>query len=474
MNTYVEGRYFSSDEEMDVLKNPPERMILKRLSDAYPARRTAKQLEEDFRENTDIVKSTIHAKLIELRKKFFIYELNKQQEGELKRRRGPLGPLHDLAKKENPTSAKYVIEEVPNSLYRILPYHLAPGYVQYNEHFETAWNYIIKNQMIEKELFDNLRRSILRILETIFGIVNNSESQPMEISRIAPVGMLNPDARMRQRGIMPYDNLFCSNCGIDHEARNFMRAILLHLLDDVEMTHDFIDFFKKHGIVNTHGYELYEEAYKKFSHETKISTVDKSRKKDELADRMDINRLRIISIDRYKDKSHFLSVTRDGMFLAGVVNSVLLSGNIKRDSIIECLASDIRRTEDLFKDIDISNENSYITLREEDTTFPRYSELLITKIKDIKVNGNYYVVNAIILESPKYIESADPDRMDYFYKAIIEDDTGQIPLILHPPEQFPPPSELMPGDRIKVIGKAFNMGDGEYWLIPPLNSIEKL
>lgn len=140
-----------------------------------------------------------------------------------------------------------------------LPYHLAPGYVQYNEHFETAWNQIIKNQMIEEELFDNLRRSILRILETIFGIVNNSGSQQMEISRIAPWGTLNPDA-----------SYFCSNCGIDHEARNFVRAILLHLLDDVELTHVFIDFFKKHGIVNTDGYEKYEEAYKKFSHETKF------------------------------------------------------------------------------------------------------------------------------------------------------------------------------------------------------------
>jgi hypothetical protein len=158
------------------------------------------------------------------------------------------------------------------------------------------------------------------------------------------------------------------------------------------------------------------------------------------------------------------------MLLLGSI--ALLSDNIKRDSIIECLESDIRRTEDLFNDIDISNENSYIRLKEEDPIFPRYSELPITKIKDIRVHGNYYVVNAIILQSPKYIES-DPDRLDYFYKAVIQDDTGQIPIISYPHQRFPI-SDLMPGDRIKVIGKAFNMGDGEYWLIPHLNAIEKL
>ena len=128
---------------------------------------------------------------------------NKQQEQQLKRRR-PLGALLDLGKKENPTSAKYVIEDVSNSLYRILPYHLAPGYVQYTEEFEAAWNFIIKNQMIEKELFGDLRRSILHVLETIFRIVNNSESLPNEISKIAPGGKLNPDARVRQRGRTEY------------------------------------------------------------------------------------------------------------------------------------------------------------------------------------------------------------------------------------------------------------------------------
>src|SRR5439155_19516890 len=103
-------------------------------------------------------------------------------------------------------------------------------------------------------------------------------------------------------------------------------------------------------------------------------------------------------------------------------------------------------------------------------SFPRYSELPIAKIRDIKSNGDYYVLDAKILQAPKYVKSAEPDALpedEYFLEAIIQDNTGQIPLIL-PPRY--PRSDLMPVTRIKVIGKAFYVGEGgPYWLIPPPN-----
>ena len=80
----------------------------------------------------------------------------------------------------------------------------------------------------------------------------------------------------------------------------------------------------------------------------------------------------------------------------------------------------------------------------------------IAKIKDIKVNGNYYVLDANILERQDTLNQRSHPFEEYFAKAIIGDNTAQIPLIL--PDGFPI-SDLMPGIRIKVIGKALYIGD---------------
>lgn len=44
---------------------------------------------------------------------------------------------------------------------------------------------------------------------------------------------------------------FCSTqCGVNHEARDFVRAAMLHLIDRLEKNDDFIRFMKQNQFIN--------------------------------------------------------------------------------------------------------------------------------------------------------------------------------------------------------------------------------
>lgn len=467
---YIKGRYFSSDKEMEILKNTPERMIVDKLSEVYPARRTARQLEADFKERSDIVKSTIHDRLIKLKKEFFIYELNKQQDLELKNRR-VFGALQDLGKKdESSISSKYVLEDVSNSLYPVLPYHLAPGYCHYTDEFQAAWNHL--TPIIERELVENLRTNISGLINNILNIVESSRID--EVSNIAPMGMLIENDPIRAKTGL--EHFRCANCGIDHESRDFIRAIVLHLLDDFEVSNDFIDLLMRRKIINERGYELFQEANTKSK--SNLFNLRKEREQTKTT----VERLRIIAIKKHGDETQFLSVDKSCNISSGVVNSVLVGADWGPDSIIECRKSDINRDKSsklLFDDTRI--ENSCIKIADEDSSLPRYSELPVTKIKDVTIDGKHYVLSAEVVKGPELIEGVDPDTMEeipgqVFAKAILKDDTGQIPLVgyWNQPNKL---THLKCGDKIRVIGKAFNMGHPlNYRLIPHPNirTIEKL
>ena len=267
LTKYLEGHYFSSDEELEIFKNEPEKKVVDELNRAYPDRRTAKQLHDVFVKDTYMAISTVHAKLSSLEGKSFIHKLDKKQEKEFEeRRRRGFFPVN--IRKAEDTSAKYIIEDVPYSLNHTLrhvlkneelSYHLAPGYFQYTKDFQNAWNELATDQTIEKKLINEFQTSIVHMLERFFTIVKNYNNY--EISRVAPRGVTEENLKN-----------VCSNCGIDHESRNFIRAIILHFLDDFEVSNDFIAFLDKHKIVNDNGIELYRKAHDKFMQDTPKKT----------------------------------------------------------------------------------------------------------------------------------------------------------------------------------------------------------
>ena len=45
-----------------------------------------------------------------------------------------------------------------------------------------------------------------------------------------------------------------SQCGLNHEARDFIRAVLLYMIDQFEQSKNFIDFLKENELVTNDAY----------------------------------------------------------------------------------------------------------------------------------------------------------------------------------------------------------------------------
>jgi hypothetical protein len=97
----------------------------------------------------------------------------------------------------------------------------APGYVQYDDSFLV--NY-------EKARHNDLEGQISYLLTQI--LRNNIRSLK--------------ETHSHQQ---------CKFCGYDHEMRDFMRATLLHLIDELEANIQFIEFMQREGIINEIAYE---------------------------------------------------------------------------------------------------------------------------------------------------------------------------------------------------------------------------
>jgi hypothetical protein len=92
--------------------------------------------------------------------------------------------------------------------------------------------------LIGKEEVEELYTPLLKFLEKKLRIVNEYDNE--EIRKWAPTKKLE---------------FCCTQCGINHEARDFLRATLLHLIDHFEKNNKFIDFMKSNQFINQEIYE---------------------------------------------------------------------------------------------------------------------------------------------------------------------------------------------------------------------------
>jgi predicted Zn-ribbon and HTH transcriptional regulator len=94
----------------------------------------------------------------------------------------------------------------------------APGYVKYNKKFIKMYeNFMLGHKEAQSEIY-NLLVGLLR------GVFNTVKRHGDE---------------MTPRSIR------CKWCGYDHEIRDFIRATLLHLMDDLEKNYEYIEFIKE-------------------------------------------------------------------------------------------------------------------------------------------------------------------------------------------------------------------------------------
>ncbi len=182
--------------------------------------------------------------------------------------------------------------------------------------------------------------------------------------------------------------------------------------------------------------------------------------------------LRILSIGRESGRGNVncLAIGKSGKFVSLIVDSTLMNEEITPEVMIECVPSRIFGTS-----ITLSKDESYIRLIDDDPSFPKLA-MLESKIKDIQLSDNPFIIEAIVLQAPNMTEvSTKTGEVVPVTDTLIGDDTGEIRLIgWRSQSSFV--NRVNVGDRIKVIGATANNGrEGKVELtLKPYSSIVKV
>jgi hypothetical protein len=109
---------------------------------------------------------------------------------------------------------------------------LPPGNVTYTEDFLKTIS-----KLLEKEDQEEINDLLLRLMKKVYSIA--IETKDPEIKSIAPSNKAD---------------YCCWQCGVNHESRDFLRAVLLYMIDQFEESKDFIEFLEKNGLVTKEAY----------------------------------------------------------------------------------------------------------------------------------------------------------------------------------------------------------------------------
>ena len=179
--------------------------------------------------------------------------------------------------------------------------------------------------------------------------------------------------------------------------------------------------------------------------------------------------LRILSIGRESGRGNVtcLAINREGKFVTLIVDSILMNEEITSEAMIECVPSRI-----FGSSITLSKDESYVRVIDDDPSFPKLS-ILESKIKDVLLSDNPFVLEAIVLQSPNVTQvNTKTGEVVAVTDTLLGDDTGEIRLVgwRHHSSTI---NHLKVGDRIKVIGATSNNGrEGKVELtLKPYSSI---
>lgn len=200
---------------------------LQALKDAYPNGLTVFELADV----TNLPLKTIYAQKAELYREYYINHLDEKT---TKTRGRPAVHTNETESQRNRT--RLVIEEASGAhdVYNgKKPVPLPPGNVVYSDGFIDAWH-----KIVTKEEEDDMCISLLRFLQKIVNRITEYEDE--DTKAWAPEKKLDR---------------CCSQCGLHHEARDFMRATLLHLIDQMEKHSKFIDFLKENNFLTKQSHE---------------------------------------------------------------------------------------------------------------------------------------------------------------------------------------------------------------------------
>jgi hypothetical protein len=237
MKTYISGYYCRDDLHLQVMNKESNRKILEALKDAYPSGLTAEELAKI----TKLPIKTIYAQKSELYREYYINHLEDETE-EHKRSRGrpSIQRQREMADDSVRKRVRIVIEEangVHDKYEGKKPVPLPPGNVVYSPGFIDACHQLITLED-QEDLFSTLIQFVARILNR----TNEYDDR-------------NGGLTSAMKWVPERSTEFCcTQCGLNHEARDFIRAMLLHLIDKLESNSKFIDLLFKNQFLTNEAY----------------------------------------------------------------------------------------------------------------------------------------------------------------------------------------------------------------------------
>lgn len=232
MKNYFKGYYCRDDLHLQVINKDSNRKILEALRGAYPIGLSVEELSEV----TKLPIKTVYAQKAELYREYYVNHI--EEEKHVQRGRPPKNQDSLINRKR----ARLVIEELfgIHDIYKgSKPVPLPPGHTMYSEGF---------NEDLEKIMLKEEKEEIFTVLlDYIIKILNRSNNNNEIKEKWAP----NKEK-----------DYCCSQCGLNHEARDFIRGALMHLIDEFEQSKTFINFLKKEYYLNEQSYEKIEKAIK--------------------------------------------------------------------------------------------------------------------------------------------------------------------------------------------------------------------
>ena len=227
MRRYIEGYYCPTEFDLQILNKKSNLDILNALFESYPSSLTTDEIEK----KTDLSTKTIYPQTDELYREFYINEITKPP-----KQRGR--PKTSAQRKK----MSFVIENA-TKLFDVnngkKDTSLPPGNVSFSEDFAKTIP-----KIVEKNDQDEINNILLNTLKKIYRVT--TESKDKDIRNLAPSKYKGRDKEN--------EDYRCSQCGLNHEARDFIRAVLLYLIDQFEQSKNFIDFLKENELVTNDAY----------------------------------------------------------------------------------------------------------------------------------------------------------------------------------------------------------------------------
>jgi hypothetical protein len=235
MKNYISGFYCRDDLHLQIMNKDSNRRILEALREVYPHGLTVEELAK----KTKLPIKTIYAQKAELYREYYINHLE-EQEDDYKRLRGR--PSASRSREEARRKRVRIVVEDASGHHD--PYEgkkptpVPPGNVIFSDGFTKAWDSIVGYE--QEEILCN---ELLRFIQRMFDRLDESASESKN-GKIVKNWIPNRTIEF-----------LCTQCGLNHEARDFVRAVLLHLIDKLERNDKFIDYLKYNQLLTQEAYE---------------------------------------------------------------------------------------------------------------------------------------------------------------------------------------------------------------------------